>query len=394
MKTTHRTKLIAFLTIIAMLVVMFPSTAFASTSVSAPTKVTTTRKAYNEVQIKWNKVSGADGYAVYKATSENGTYSLIKRIDSGKTVSYTWNKTVPGKTYYFKVKAYKKVNGKRVYGKYSTPVKFKAYIAKPTIYQAHCEHIDFQQVYWSKVSGATGYEIFRSTSPDGTYKKIATLNASKIRYGACAEVDRKAHNWTASGKSIEAGKAYYYKVRAYRTINGKKVYSNFSDYSVGFIAVSAKQPWTKITYLEGEGEKVLELVNAERKKQGYPELEWDEELYEYAKVRVQNCCRVYYRDGFLSHNAVDKNYFTGLDELGIYNGAAENAAANFYRGQDVFVGWMNSKGHKALFLDYYDHDDPSNSAACSIGIDKNGMAFGIFITKYDRWFVKSFEYFE
>lgn len=110
------------------------------------------------------------------------------------------------------------------------------------------------------------------------------------------------------------------------------------------------------------------------------------------KVRVQNCCQVYYRDGFLSHNAIG-DYATGLEELGIENGAGENAARGCYTGKDLFNGWMGSPGHKALFFDYYDYDDQSTSAACAVGIDKTGEVFGIFIAKDEHWWQLSFDYF-
>ena len=69
--------------------------------------------------IKWNKVLGASGYKVYSATSSNGTYSLKKTITSINTLSYTNTNLVSGKTYYYKVRAYRNVNGKVVYGPYS-----------------------------------------------------------------------------------------------------------------------------------------------------------------------------------------------------------------------------------------------------------------------------------
>lgn len=69
--------------------------------------------------IKWNKVLGASGYKVYSATSSNGTYSLKKTITSINTLSYTNTNLVSGKTYYYKVRAYRNVNGNVVYGPYS-----------------------------------------------------------------------------------------------------------------------------------------------------------------------------------------------------------------------------------------------------------------------------------
>lgn len=393
MKTTHRKKIIALITIIAVMIATFPTMAFAaSVAVAAPTTVTTSRTAYNKIQVKWNKVSGADGYAVYKATSKTGKYTLIKRIDSSKTTSYTWAKANVGTTYYFKVKAYKKVNGKRVYGSYSKVVSGKTYLAKPTVYRTDMDLGDYAHLYFSKVSGATGYEVWRSTEPDSGYTKVSTVSSKNSYYGYYSRAKKNVYHWAISGKNYKSETVYYHKVRAYRVVNGKKVYSNFSDYDITYEGVSSKQPWTQMTYLEEEGKKVFELVNAERKKLGYPELEWDEELYEYAKVRVQNCCHAYYQDGYLSHNAVG-DYATGVEELGLENGVGENAALGFYTGKDLFNGWMGSPGHKALFFDEYRDYSPYLTAACAVGIDRTGEVFAIYICK-NEFFQKSFEYFK
>jgi hypothetical protein len=69
--------------------------------------------------ITWSKVTGADGYEVYQATSKSGTYSKVKTVTKGSTVSYTKGSLKSGKTYYYKVRAYKTIDGKKVYGSYS-----------------------------------------------------------------------------------------------------------------------------------------------------------------------------------------------------------------------------------------------------------------------------------
>ena len=86
--------------------------------VLSKTTITVSSKS-KKATIKWNKVLGASGYKVYSATSSNGTYSLKKTITSINTLSYTNTNLVSGKTYYYKVRAYRNVNGNVVYGPYS-----------------------------------------------------------------------------------------------------------------------------------------------------------------------------------------------------------------------------------------------------------------------------------
>lgn len=66
--------------------------------------------------VSYSKVSGASGYQIYYSTSKNGTY---KKLATTSNTKYTNKKFSSGKTYYVKVRAYTKVDGKTVYGAYS-----------------------------------------------------------------------------------------------------------------------------------------------------------------------------------------------------------------------------------------------------------------------------------
>lgn len=81
--------------------------------------VSVKNKAGKRAVITWKKVSGANGYVVYRATKKNGKYRAIKTIGSGKTVKYTNSKLKKGATYYYKVRAYRKVDNRKVYSAYS-----------------------------------------------------------------------------------------------------------------------------------------------------------------------------------------------------------------------------------------------------------------------------------
>ena len=70
------------------------------------------------VYVKWNKIAGATNYKVYRATSKNGTYTL-KRTVSSSTTSYTNTDVSRKKGYYYKVRSYRVINGKKVYSSFS-----------------------------------------------------------------------------------------------------------------------------------------------------------------------------------------------------------------------------------------------------------------------------------
>lgn len=68
---------------------------------------------------------------------------------------------------------------------------------------------------WKKVSGATGYVIYRSTSKNGTYKKVTTI--------------KKGSTVSYTNKSLKKGKTYYYKIKSYISSNGATSYSGYSN---------------------------------------------------------------------------------------------------------------------------------------------------------------------
>lgn len=98
------------------------------TYLTAKTKVASTKlnvKALSgKLKISWTKVNGAKGYEIRLSTSKKGKYKKIKTITSGKKKSYTYKVKNKG-TYYVKIRAYSKIDGKKVYGKYSKVQKVK-----------------------------------------------------------------------------------------------------------------------------------------------------------------------------------------------------------------------------------------------------------------------------
>ena len=88
------------------------------TNTIKPAKVKVSLKAgKKKVTVKWSKVKGAMGYTIYYKTSKKGKWKKLKNLSAKKT-KYVKKKLKSGKKYYFTVKAYKKVNGKKVYGKF------------------------------------------------------------------------------------------------------------------------------------------------------------------------------------------------------------------------------------------------------------------------------------
>lgn len=64
--------------------------------------------------LTWKKSSKATGYEIYMSTKKNSGYKKVATVKNGKKVTYTKKSLKGKKTYYFKIKAYKKV-GKTTY---------------------------------------------------------------------------------------------------------------------------------------------------------------------------------------------------------------------------------------------------------------------------------------
>ena len=250
------------------------------------------------LRVTWTKASGADRYNIYRSTSKNGTYEYIASVQG--SLSYLDSDIDLGKTYYYKVRAYKKIDGKVYYGGYSnvggktfTEVKLTvtpksgvtmsiswtsvsgAYSYDVTDAAGHviktcgssqtsCSHTGLTagdlysyqiiardkngkmvglsyaksavalatptlnsatgtssgvKLSWSKASGADRYNIYRSTSKNGTYEYVTSVQGTE----------------TYTDTSAKSGTTYYYKVRAYKKYDGMVFYGGYSN------AVSGKR---------------------------------------------------------------------------------------------------------------------------------------------------------
>ncbi len=76
------------------------------------------QKGAGKAELKWNKET-ADGYQIYMTGTKGGTYKKVATMRSSSTVASTISSLSKGKTYYFKVRAYKKTDNGTVYGDFS-----------------------------------------------------------------------------------------------------------------------------------------------------------------------------------------------------------------------------------------------------------------------------------
>lgn len=182
---------------------------YGTTSTAAPAISSVTGGA-KQATVKWNAVSGANGYVVYMSGSASGAYSSVGTVSSQVT-SLTKTGLAEAKNYYFKVRAYRNGDGVKVYSPYSAVKYSGTATAVPAISKAAGGNKKVS-VSWKNVSGETKYQLYMAEGTSGKYSLAATLNANTTTYAKTG---------------LKAGTKYFFKIRTYRTVNGKNIYSSF-----------------------------------------------------------------------------------------------------------------------------------------------------------------------
>ena len=169
--------------------------------------------AYNKLEIKWTASEEADGYIVYCLNTTDGTYSAVKYITNADILNYI-NTVVCGETYTYKVASYHLDGDNKVILEESEPVSAKALPATPVLERVNMVAYNKIRISWGKVSGCGGYVIYRSETESGKYSVLKNVTQAS------------ATNYV---NVVKDSTRYYYKVRAFVTVNGVKVYSPYSD---------------------------------------------------------------------------------------------------------------------------------------------------------------------
>ncbi len=165
---------------------------------SAPKKLNVGNYSLTSVSLSWNAVSNASYYIVeYKTGSGkwkvySTTSARSKKVKSLKA----------GKKYSFRVKASNGI----VESPYSAAVSKKTSVKTPSKPKAKAVSKGIK-LSWSKVSGASGYKIYRAYSKNGKYKLVKTIKKGSTK------------SWT--DKSVKKKKGYYYKLVAFQKKGGK-----------------------------------------------------------------------------------------------------------------------------------------------------------------------------
>lgn len=173
-----------------------------------PTLKTAESVDFNAIKVTWKKVDGASGYYVYRKADGEKYFKQIAEVNGNKTFTSTDLSATTGVKYQYTVRAYRNRNGKPYAGLYdSKGVTATACTKAPTIKSGVSTVSDKLKLTWSKVNGATGYNVYRKLENDKNYKLIKTINGN-------GNVE-----FTDSG--LKCGVKYYYRINGFRTVDSK-----------------------------------------------------------------------------------------------------------------------------------------------------------------------------
>ena len=238
----------------------------ASNVVSGQTKVTPQKPSAPVVRIghsaasgkpmlKWNTVTGATSYNIYRAESAAGTYT---RINTTTATSYTNTGAKEGVTYYYKVTAVNGVGESAYSNVVSGQVKSTGQTTVTTLTMGHSSTSGKPQLTWKAVSGAASYRVYRATTKNGAYTVINTT---------------KALTYTNVGAAL--GTTYYYKVEALNAAGKSMGFSAVVEgkvapvLAVGYSSVSGKP---QLTWKAVPGATEYQVYRSTQQNSGYTKI--------------------------------------------------------------------------------------------------------------------------
>lgn len=208
-----------------------------------------------EIEITWTKSAGAkmDGYEIFRSNAKYSGFGKTPYVvvEEAKGNKFLDKSLTEGKTYYYKLRGFRKIDGQVYYSKMSNKVWRTVKVPKVDIEEPKTPNVTdgkddnkiatgimntnisaqsyvvklkngrkVIKVIWEKSDGykVDYFQVFRSD------KKASGYGVSPIYTTS----DGKKFSYINS-KNLEVDKTYYFKVRGVRLIDGKKYYTKQSN---------------------------------------------------------------------------------------------------------------------------------------------------------------------
>ena len=188
------------------------------------------------LKITWSKVSGAEGYYIYRKLYGAEEWTKIATIKDSSTVSYKDTKVSEGKVYVYTVKAF---DGKRKSSIDSDGIWLR-YLKKPTL-KTISNTGNGVKITWDEITRAEKYNVYRRVS-NSEYKYIGSTS-----------------NTYYTDKTAKSGKKYYYTIRAQKGETVSYISNTLSKYYLEDPTLNTpsstksgvKLSWSEVTGAQG-----------------------------------------------------------------------------------------------------------------------------------------------
>ena len=169
----------------------------------------TIKNGYNDIKVTWNESKGAAGYKVYYKEADAEEYTFLRSVKGTKVIK---NNLKAGVKYRFKIIPYFQ-SGEKTYLSTTCKIVSRTTLQKITDVQV-VKSGKKVKVSWNNIDGESGYQISVTKKKKASQKEPLTVKST-----------------TAKSKKLEVKdkKTYYYRVRAYKMVDGKMVLGPWSD---------------------------------------------------------------------------------------------------------------------------------------------------------------------
>lgn len=161
------------------------------------------KRSSSVIEFTWGRNSKATGYRIYRACAKtDGKYVLYKTIRDNKTTTFTDKNIELGRAYYYNVKPFRELYG----GEYNAPsaeIKFVCGLGAPDY--SMTSQVSRVSLSWNSNKYASGYDIYYSTSSNGSFKKLDTTGKNFFN------TVRLTNN-----------KKYYFRVQPFKYVGSNK----------------------------------------------------------------------------------------------------------------------------------------------------------------------------
>jgi|GEM_PF-1447499 len=195
----------------------------------------------SRVEITWSAVTGADSYQVYRASSQNGSYSSVGSWSSSR--SYNDSSASVGNRYWYRVVARAGSGSSAIESAESTPDEgWRGIEAPSNVDASDGTYTNRVEITFSSVSGASQYRVFRATTQNGSATAIGSWSSSR----------------SVDDTSATPGQVYYYEVVARTSSSSSAIESPASQRDSGYIgaAPGTPNPTSPTNGAQGQGTSV------------------------------------------------------------------------------------------------------------------------------------------